>query len=159
MNTAKGKKPDMTPLVDLGFLLITFFIYTTTFTKANVMRFATPKQSEKNTSPIKNSNSLTVLLGENDRLYWYQKPLSDLNSTDFHSSDYSAWGIRKVLTEKRNEAKNPEHFTVILKATDKATWKNTVDMLDELAIVGGMKSALVDLSPKELSLYQSITQN
>lgn len=85
-------KPDMTPLVDLGFLLITFFIYTTTFTKPVQMPFAQP-QSDDGTSIIKESNSLTLILGANKQLFYHNKNLIELTEISLVGNSKPTCGI------------------------------------------------------------------
>ena len=154
----KAGKPDMTPMVDLGFLLITFFIYTTTFSKPNIMGFATPKKDDKPPEEqeqvdVKVSNTITILLGEDDRVFWYQVPLKEVTADDLNETDYSADGIRKAILTKKAGAITPENWTVIIKPTDDATWKNAVDILDEMAITESDKKAVVDLQKVEKEAY------
>ena len=82
-----GGKPDMTPMVDLGFLLITFFMYTTTFGKPNMMKLNMPDKPDPNDPPppeVKVTNTVTVLMAKDDRIFWYQKPLPELTVADLN---------------------------------------------------------------------------
>src|SRR5690606_36966591 len=76
-------KVDMTPLADLGFLLITCFMFTTTVSKPSVMGLNMPPQKEKNDPivppKIELSNSLTFILGKANKLYWHQQDQAGLN--------------------------------------------------------------------------------
>ncbi|MFD2522655.1 ExbD/TolR family protein [Emticicia soli] len=147
-----GGKPDMTPMVDLGFLLITFFMYTTTFGKPNMMKLNMPDKPDPNDPPppeVKVTNTVTVLMGKDDRIFWYQKPLPELTVADLNETDYSAEGIRKAILVKKANALDVNKFTVIIKPSDEANWKNTVDILDEMAITKSDRYAIVDLAPKE----------
>jgi biopolymer transport protein ExbD len=63
-NKREAAKPDMTPMVDLGFLLITFFMYTTTFTNPVQLSFNQPIEDDDSTSEIMESNSLTIIIGK-----------------------------------------------------------------------------------------------
>jgi len=74
----KATKPDITPMVDLGFLLITFFIYTTTFSTASTMSFNTPSNKGTEQAPVKKSNTIILILGENDSLFWCQQDIERL---------------------------------------------------------------------------------
>src|SRR4051812_44848165 len=72
----RGKKSspriDMTPMVDLGFLLITFFILTTTMNKPQAMELNMPDKTQDNQEqPVKASHSLTLILGKFDKVYWF----------------------------------------------------------------------------------------
>jgi biopolymer transport protein ExbD len=152
----KTGKPDMTPMVDLGFLLITFFIYTTTFSKPNIMGFNTPSKDKdipEETSESKESNTITIILGEDDRIFWYQGAMKTITSDDLTETDYSAEGIRKAILIKKQSAPNPENWTVIIKPSNESTWKNTVDILDETAITDSPQKAVVDLQKVEKEAY------
>ncbi|MGR3811518.1 ExbD/TolR family protein [Jiulongibacter sp. NS-SX5] len=156
-NKKKAGKPDMTPLVDLGFLLITFFIYTTTFNKPAIMGFATPKKEGPNaTSPVEFKNSITLILTGDDRVFYYQKPLQDVTEKDLIETSYGHTGVRKVIMEMKANAPKEENWTLIIKPTDKSNWKNTVDILDEAVITGSNRKALLDLTDREKEIIQKI---
>lgn len=144
----QSTKIDMTPMVDLGFLLITFFILTTTLQKPQTMQLNMPDKNEekKETTPVKLSESLAVVLGKNNKVYYFQGLSSDPN-TKVEVTDFSPKGIRQVLLEKKAEI--GEKFTVVLQVQDEATYKNTVDMLDELAITGCERYAIIDNIPQD----------
>jgi biopolymer transport protein ExbD len=154
-----GGKPDMTPMVDLGFLLITFFMFTTTFSKPNMMKLNLPEKEDKpaeeqKTAEIKLSNTITIIMGKDNRLFWYQQAVSDVKSEDLVETDYSAKGIRTDIYKKKATAIDSTKFTIIIKPTDDATFKNTVDILDEMEITGNKLFALVDLQPQEIEAYK-----
>ena len=153
-----GGKPDMTPMVDLVFLLITFFMFTTTFSKPNMMKLNMPEKDEEKkdqeTSEIKESNTISIVMGEDDRIFWYQAGVSDVTAADLKETDYSATGIRADINAKKLAAIDSSKFTIIIKPTDKATFKNTVDILDEMEITGNRLYAIVDLQPQEIAAYE-----
>lgn len=164
-NLAKGKrqlkrssaKPDMTPMVDLGFLLITFFMFTTTFSTPNMMKLTMPEKGKGN-SEISKENSITIILGKNNKIYWHQKDLEELTSEDLIETNFTSSGIRKQILEKYIHSKNPQNFTVIIKPSDDSNFKNTVDILDEMEITNMRRFALVDLFPKEVLAYSKISE-
>src|SRR6185436_3344722 len=86
---------DMTPMVDLGFLLITFFIFTATMSSPTTMDLNMPKETdEKDETKIKQSGALTILLGKNDKVFYYEGELTQENaSSAFKSTDFK--GIRE----------------------------------------------------------------
>lgn len=152
-------KPDMTPMVDLGFLLITFFMFTTTFSKPNMMKLNMPEKDDEEpekqeTSEIKLSNTITIMMGKDDRVFWYQQAVSDVKVEDLHETDYSASGIRADIMKKKMSAIDSSKFTIILKPTKEATFKNTVDILDEMEITGNKLYAIVDVQPQEEKAYE-----
>lgn len=151
-----GGKPDMTPMVDLGFLLLTFFIFTTTFSKPNMMKLNMPEKTDDKvpqTMESKVSNTITIVMGKDDRIFWYQKPLTDVTVDDLFETDYSASGIRAEINKKRATALDTSKFTVVIKPTNEATFENTVDILDEMEITGNKRFAIVDLMPQEKKAY------
>jgi biopolymer transport protein ExbD len=145
---------DMTPMVDLAFLLLTFFILTASFNKPNVMQLTMPVK-EKNPDEqtvLKASDAFTIVMGENDKLYYYEGLLADDVKPDLKVSNYSADGIRKVLLARQRQ--NPK-TVVLIKPDDKSNYKNMVDILDEMNITNQSKYALVDVSKADQDLIKS----
>lgn len=150
---------DMTPLADLGFLLITFFMFTTTFSKPNVMGLnMPPKQDNKDLNQEKPeidlTNSISIVLGGDNKLYWHQEDQSELNTQNLKETDYSKDGIRKEILIARKRAKDEDKFTVIIKPTDDSTYENLVNVLDEMEITQSDRYGIVDPSPNEISVYE-----
>jgi len=110
----KGKKKakkhgthiDMTPMVDLACLLLTFFMLTTAFNKPKVMEIILPEKPKENEKPpeLDKDRALNILLVENDKILWYVG-LADPNKTlpTLSEADYSKDGIRKVLLQRNKE--------------------------------------------------------
>ena len=146
----KGKKlstrVDLTPMVDLGFLLITFFIFTTTMSQPTAMRLNLPKDTEeKDQNKVKASGALTLLLAKNDNIFYYEGELLP-DASNFKSTGFKE--IRDIILSKKKST-NPEDFVVVIKPNKESTYKNTVDILDEMTINGVKRYALVDISPVE----------
>lgn len=146
----KGKKlstrVDLTPMVDLGFLLITFFIFTTTMSQPTAMRLNLPKDTEeKDQNKVKASGALTLLLAKNDNIFYYEGELLP-DASNFKSTGFKE--IRDIILTKKKST-NPEDFVVVIKPNKESTYKNTVDILDEMTINGVKRYALVDISPVE----------
>jgi len=149
----KGRKKrstriDLTPMVDLGFLLVTFFMLTTNFSKPQTMEINMPFRDGKQPTP--ESKSVHIIIDDESKLYWYRgfanKPLDPLVETNF-----SANGIRKILLEKNSTIEN---MVVLIKPTGNARYKNIVDILDEMNIVGVKRYAIVDLDPADIDLLK-----
>ena len=95
--TRKSTKVDLTPMVDLGFLLITFFVFTTTMSINTAMGMVTPKEEGPNT-PIAESTVITIIPSANGKLYYYE---GFGEKAIFKTTDYSAAGLRKLLVDKK----------------------------------------------------------
>ncbi|MDO7875000.1 biopolymer transporter ExbD [Hymenobacter sp. ASUV-10] len=154
-------KIDMTPMVDLAFLLLTFFMLTTTFAKPNVMQLTMPVK-EKNPNPeeqtkIKASQAVTIILGADDKVYYYfglNNPKDpSVAKPELKVTDYSQNGIRKVLLARQQQQPEP---IILIKPYEyegkEARYKNMVDILDEMNITNQKKYALVDISKDDIDL-------
>jgi biopolymer transport protein ExbD len=150
----KGKKKrskkastrvDLTPMVDLAFLLVTFFMMTTTFSKPQTMEINMPvKSTTGETSDTKASQTMTIILGENNKVFWFK---GTPDTANFSTTDYSPNGLRRLLIDINRSTKD---LTCIIKPTDKSNYRNVVDALDEMSIVGVKRYALVsDFAPDE----------
>ena len=142
-------KIDMTPMVDLAFLLLTFFMLTNTFNKPQTMEINMPdKTKDKMEQAVKESDALTLLLSEDNKVYWY----TGLTDPKLELTNFSKDGIRKILLEKNSEIAK---LVVLIKADDKAKYKNVVDILDEMHITNIARYALVDITPVDLELVKA----
>lgn len=151
---------DMTPMVDLGFLLITFFIFTATLSTPNTMRLIMPKDEKnpENQTEVKESGALTILMGKGNGIYYYEGQLKP-DGSNFVTSSYG--DIRGVIEKKKKDVKQmgrslgypkdslDKDMVVVIKPNADATYKNTVDVLDEMTISNIMRFALVDITPQE----------
>jgi biopolymer transport protein ExbD len=143
---------DLTPMVDLGFLLITFFIFTTTMSQPTAMKLYLPKDADKpeDQNKAKESGVITILLGKDDNVFYYEGQL-DNTASNFKSTTFKE--IRNVILDKK--ARTPEKdLVVVLKPSEECTYRNVVDILDEMAINVCKRYALVDISPVESQLVK-----
>jgi biopolymer transport protein ExbD len=108
---------DMTPMVDLMMLLITFFMLTTSLSKAKVMEITLPDKitdPDQEAPKISASRTLNIILGPDEKLYWYPgavKPEDFNNLPPLMETNYGADGVRKLLLERnRTLAKKIEDF-------------------------------------------------
>lgn len=152
----KGKKlstrVDLTPMVDLGFLLITFFIFTTTMSQPTAMKLFLPKDADnpEEQNKAKESGVLTILLGKDNTVFFYEGQLA-ADGSNFKSSSFKE--IRnEIITKKAN---TPEKdLVVIIKPNKSCTYKNVVDILDEMSINVVKRYALVDITDVESKLVE-----
>jgi biopolymer transport protein ExbD len=159
-------KVDLTAMVDLAFLLITFFMLTTTLSKPNIMPIIMPEKKDINEEDLeatKESQVLTLLLGGNDKVYLYEA----ITNAVLDSTDYSAEGLRaKILDKKdrvkaewgedeKDDPKNPgqkkmvSKLNVIIKPTKESRYKNLVDTFDEMKICNIGRYVMLDISTQE----------
>lgn len=172
---------DMTPMVDLAFLLLTFFMLTTTFSKPKTVEINMPL---KDGEPTKVNNAITVLLSDKDKVFWYFGEFKP-DETQLNQTDFSDNGIRKILLDKNSaahaevkrledelakrqiadstfkrlavEAKSQKSaLMVLIKTDDKAKYRNVIDILDELSISSVGKYAVVDMMKDEYDLIQKM---
>ena len=137
-------------MVDLGFLLITFFIFTTTMSQPTAMKLNLPKDIEKpeEQNKLKESAAFTVMPSRANMVYYYEGlDPSKLQQTTFKE-------IRDIILDKKRRT-DPKDFMVIIKPTKDATYKNAVDMLDEMTIDDVKRYALVDISPDEYKFVEA----
>ncbi|TAH04440.1 MAG: biopolymer transporter ExbD [Sphingobacteriales bacterium] len=148
---------DLTPMVDLGFLLITFFVFTTSMSQPTGLKMFLPKDADKpeDQNKVKQSAVLTILLGKGDNVYYYEGELA-LDASNFKSSSFK--DIRDVVLNKKRNT-DPKDFVVILKPNDECTYKNTVDILDEMAINDVKRYAMVDIADVENQLIKATEQS
>jgi biopolymer transport protein ExbD len=101
-----GTHIDMTPMVDLACLLLTFFMLTTAFSKPKVMEIILPqkdKEKDKNQPEIPKWRVLNVILTADDKIYWYPGLAAKPPYPAISVTDFSKDGIRKLILD-RNKA-------------------------------------------------------
>jgi len=144
---------DLTAMVDLAFLLITFFMLTTSLSKYQAMEIAKPV-ADIPREPVPASRTLTVILGKDDRIVWYQGEPGKVNPevTDYRSFSKVLMQNKRAIAKVHGNAQD-KFMVVVIKPTAASNYKNFVDMLDEMRI-GDVKSYMIDdevLLPAEAS--------
>jgi biopolymer transport protein ExbD len=177
---------DMTPMVDLAFLLLTFFVLTATFSKPKSMELTFPAPTPPDVKPQEIKKGITFLLTKDDRIFYYEGQFRQADDdkgkkTTLSELDFSQGSLHKYLLEKNKEmqdkirALDGQHekkqladttfkrmvrevkadknsYTYLIKADDQATYKNVIDLIDELNINVVGKYVMVDLMKPELDL-------
>ena len=143
---------DFTPMVDLGFLLITFFMLATRLAQPNLVALVMPKDEGGERDPVKASRVLvlTIRLGAEDKIYYYE----GLFQERFDTCDFSAQGLRQILLDKKvkvaqalgeesyrrklsdgsEEERIGSKLFVVIEPTPESKYENLVDALDEMSI-------------------------
>lgn len=162
----RGKKMstriDMTPMVDLAFLLVTFFMLTTTFSKPTAMQIVMPdkkKPLDTTETKVRESEAMTVILDKDNKLYYY----FGITNPQIETSNFSPTGIRKVLQDKDKDVRQVEAtngwdqngVVVLIKPTDEAKYDDVVKILDEMQISHIKRYAIVDVTPDDMALIQT----
>jgi len=145
-------KVDLTPMVDLAFLLITFFMLTTSLNKPKAMDLNMPKKLDDKKQDVKESQVLNVILGKDDVVWYYETSegkMTNMDQTTFAGDQ----GIRQVILKKQRrvarEHGDKEKTIVLIKMADGAKYKNMVDILDEMDITQTKIYAIQDIVPIE----------
>lgn len=142
---------DLTAMVDLAFLLITFFMLTTTLAKPQALDLGMPDKDDikKDQLPVPASRTMSILLGNNDKLEYFVGEPGKVAPT---VANYGKNGIRKALIEnyQRVKQQSGKEMIVLIKPSDKSNYKNMVDILDELKIANIQIYAIVDIVDNEV---------
>ena len=179
---------DFTPMVDMNMLLITFFMLCTTLSKPQTMEISMPSNdksiTEQQKSMVKASQAITLLLGADNKLYYYEGEPNYKDYTSLKETSYTPDGIRSILLQKNVAAVNKvralklqkldlkiseEEYrkqvseiksgkdtpTVIIKATDDASYKNLIDALDEMQICNIGKYVITDIAEADEFLIKN----
>lgn len=179
---------DFTPMVDMNMLLITFFMFCTTLSKPQTMDIVMPTKdkdlTEDDKNQVKASKAITVILGENDKIYYYEGEPDYKDFNTLKVTDYTPEGFRHLLLqrnadavakirelridkakkkitedefkEQSSEIKNAKDGqVVVIKPTNGASYKNLVDVLDEMQICSIGKYAIVEMADGDNFLVQN----
>ncbi|MFA6333938.1 MAG: biopolymer transporter ExbD [Bacteroidales bacterium] len=178
---------DFTPMVDMNMLLITFFMLCTSLNKPQTMEISMPTSdtvTEEEQNKVKASKAITILLGPEDKIYYYFGIPDYNNYNSLHLTTYAADGLRSVLLQRNAEvvtkveelkqkklAENmsEEEFTkqmteikksktspvIMIKATDDSNYKNLIDALDEMHICSISQYAIVDIEESDKFLIKN----
>lgn len=182
---------DFTPMVDMNMLLITFFMLCTTLSKPQTMEISMPSNdksiTEQQKSMVKASQAITLLLGADNKLYYYEGEPNYKDYTSLKETSYTPDGIRSILLQKNVAAVNKvralkqqkldlkiseEEYrkqvseiksgkdtpTVIIKATDDASYKNLIDALDEMQICNIGKYVITDIAEADEFLMKNLDE-
>jgi len=153
-------RPDMTPMVDLGFLLIAFFVMTTEMSKPFVAKLNMPKESNENPPPVRQSTVLTLLVG-GEKMYYYignykeAKALGEIHETSFSVKD----GIGKIIRERQDwlskstvTADGRAGLVFLIKPGPESNYQQVIDALDETQINNVKRFMIVSPDKEELAL-------
>jgi len=142
-------RTDMTPMVDLAFLLITFFVFTAQISQPATMNLAMPHDGPP--MPTGESKTITFLLGNNNTISWYAgdgKKVVD--SKQVAATSYGPDGIRRILHQKQLQLGNTrDELMVLIKPRAESTYENVVNVLDEMTINGVKRYVVTEPEQQE----------
>ena len=147
--TSRNKKEtprvDLTAMVDLAFLLITFFMLTTSLAKQEAMDIVKPDENDDTVfTELPASRTMTILLGKNNKVAWY---MGEAGKSQPSVADYKQ--IRKSILDNQSKVasengKGKKSLIVVIKPTSGANYKNFVDIMDELHIAKLSSAPAID---------------
>lgn len=153
----RSTRVDLTPMVDLGFILITFFIFTSTLLEPQVMRVNMPNDTHSAINDaICESCALTLIADGNNKLYYYE---GNADTATLHAISYEPSGLRMLLLNKKRKVKQirgKDEMILIIKPTNEGSFKNTVDLMDECSISNVKKYYLDEISIADEALLDKI---
>ena len=151
---------DLTPMVDLGFLLLTFFVFTTTMSQSTAMNMNEPKDDDTSQQiKVKNSGAMTLLLGKGNQIYYYYGQLDpNTLSEQFKSTNFKE--IRKLILEKK-KATPIDDLMYIIKSDKDSKFGNAINILDEMSInaIPPGHYAEVDITETEAKLIKDTEES
>lgn len=153
----------MTPLVDLGFLLISFFVITTEMSRPFTTDLYMPKLEGRSTT-LGESDALTFLLTKDNTIYYYhgdwEKALQ--NSRVFKTSIHQKPELRKLISDKQhyldryNKKEGRKGLMLLIKPDKYAAYGNIIDILDEVLIQDLRKYAVLPLQAGEKEFLEQL---
>ena len=159
-----GKKPrarkrgfhlDMTPMVDLAFLLLTFFMLTTTFAKPRVMELTMPVKDPTHQAETAASSAMTIVLDKNHQVRYYfglNRPGDpSVPVPTLHTTNFGPHGIRQALLARQRQSP----IVVLIKPSPAAKYQDMVDILGEMSITNQKKYAITELSAADRQLLST----
>ena len=156
----QSTRVDLTAMVDLAFLLITFFMLTTTLAKPQAMDLAMPDKEKQDQQEltIADNRTMTILLGADNRLEWYMG-LVDKPLTPPQVDNYGRNGIRKAMVENAKKViaatgDPSKGLIVLIKPSDQSNYRNFVDILDEMKVSNIDRYAIVEISDPDIALLK-----
>ncbi len=141
-------------MVDLGFLLITFFMLTTKLMEENAMELRMPAKEEAKSSIIKESKVLTLLLNQPGTVHFYY----GISNATLDSTDFSSTGIRQAILEKKKKVEDEfgaDETVVLIKPGDESTYQDVINAIDEMAICEIQRYVLMELTQAEVDFIKN----
>ena len=141
---------DFTPLVDLGFLLITFFVFTSTMSTPTAMTAMWPKDGDS--TRIAESGAITII-PDAENIWYYTGDIATAQLRRMNANDmHQLRGIMAAAKQIHQEAGRLQKMMVVIKPSGQCNFKTVVDVLDEMTIGGVASYAITDLTAHERNI-------
>ena len=145
---------DLTPMVDLGFLLLTFFVFSSSLSQPTSMHLTMPddrKEDKQDQNQAKASGALTIILGKENSVFYYE---GEPNATGANWKESSSGEIRDEIVKKK-QSTPVDDFVVVIMPGDNSTYANLVNILDEMKICLVDRYALVNIDEATAKILAS----
>lgn len=144
-NRRMTPKVDLTAMVDLAFLLITFFMLTTTLSKPVAMDIAKPAEAENAWMELPASRTMTIILGANNQLAWYMGVAGQSEPKIVSFKQIQSFILANKLKVAAANSNNPSKtLVVVVKPTKASNYKNFVDIMDEINVAKLTSAPAID---------------
>ena len=147
---------DMTPMVDLAFLLLTFFMLTTTFARPYTLELNMPvKPKIEGPTKVRESQAMTIVLGAGHRVYYFaglNAPGPATARPELHATTFAAGGIRQAIRERQRRTTG---LVVLIKPSAESRYQDMVNILDEMNSTKQRQYALVKITQDDLNLLKN----
>jgi len=155
---------DLTPMVDLGFLLITFFMFTTTMLENKTMDIIMPVEGPPTEVP--DHTAMTIYLGKNHTAFYFSgeaalhEDFGQLVRTHDLSPDLRKAfiaheaSVKQAYVDGKKGAKPNDRPFVIIKPGVDSRYSDLIQVLDELSICRILQYSISDLSAKEENMLK-----
>ncbi|WP_158824831.1 ExbD/TolR family protein [Mucilaginibacter lacusdianchii] len=153
LRKTQSTRVDLTAMVDLAFLLVTFFMLTTTLSKPKAMDLAMPDKTNETGGEVSDKRTLTVCLGKNNKVLLYAGLTKNAKP---QVVDYSKAGLRQALlnNQKAIHDATGKDMIVLVKPSAHSIYSDLVNALDELHITKNDRFAIVDITPADITLLK-----
>lgn len=152
---------DLTPMVDLGFLLITFFIFTTSMSEPKASKLNMPADGPPTKAPT--SGSLTAVLLDENKIFYYHGSLEEaMQANAYGTTSFDLTnGFGQLIRQKKallnsRKPNGSKDLILMIKPLEEAAYKNVVDILDEVMINDVKTYAIMDIDAVEKDIIMKL---
>jgi biopolymer transport protein ExbD len=146
---------DLTPMVDLAFLLITFFLFNTTLTNPTAMTTILPADS-KDSSKVAASGAVSIIAGKENMLVYNGSNMEQIQKISYANTHELRTALLSLQQQLIRKEGNDDKLFVMIKPTDETAFQHVVDLLDEMKICMIKRYTLTDATEPEISMIAGL---